>query len=442
MIRAAIVTLVCSSLLVSAYAADVPISGDRLRIAFGPRRVEVLSRDGSIAVTGGDPTVVGATFELYSATQVVSFPMPAGEWTTRMAGSRFRFASHEPKIKAVLESGRLLRVVVTKPNVFPLGGSQGSVAARFTVGGTRLCALFGGSIWKDDGQQFVARQAPAPASCPIAPGDICAGVACVAQDVCHDAGTCDPLTGVCSNPSKANGVACDDGIACTASSSCQGGICVSAAPTCRDESVQSDHGHCDLSTGACVADTDCPLYFTRPDGSVNKCGTTIGKDPATGVCLYRGTYCPARGCNVEACNPNSGTCEVVANNVLACGSTGNICVNLDSDGTPCDVSACSYEHCRRNPLQPQNCDRVDVRDCNDENPSTCQTASPCDAITGCTFTAVAPCAPPTDPCEELVMDGTASGCCTYRPKDCAGRFGNDPNFTYACNAGVCTATPR
>mgnify|MGYP007099124517 CR=1 FL=1 len=40
-------------------------------------------------------------------------------------------------------------------------------------------------------------------------------VVCSALDQCHDAGMCDPMTGVCSNPVKANGSACDDGNACT-----------------------------------------------------------------------------------------------------------------------------------------------------------------------------------------------------------------------------------
>jgi hypothetical protein len=43
----------------------------------------------------------------------------------------------------------------------------------------------------------------------------CAGVTCTAVDQCHSAGTCNPATGVCSNPSKANGTSCNDGNACT-----------------------------------------------------------------------------------------------------------------------------------------------------------------------------------------------------------------------------------
>ena len=61
---------------------------------------------------------------------------------------------------------------------------------------------------------------------------------------------------------------------------------------------------------------------------------------------------------------------------------------------------------------------------------------------GRVYAARTDCAPPSDPCMELVMDGTAAGCCTDRAKDCAGEFGNNPAFSYGCDAGVCTATPK
>lgn len=49
----------------------------------------------------------------------------------------------------------------------------------------------------------------------------CAGIAvvCVAQDSCHEVGTCTALTGVCTTPSKANGEACGD------DSACSNGVC-------------------------------------------------------------------------------------------------------------------------------------------------------------------------------------------------------------------------
>src|SRR4051794_37953720 len=49
---------------------------------------------------------------------------------------------------------------------------------------------------------------------------------CPAPDQCHEAGICDPMTGRCTNPSKADGTACDDGSLCTQMDSCQAGACV------------------------------------------------------------------------------------------------------------------------------------------------------------------------------------------------------------------------
>src|SRR2546428_304578 len=55
-------------------------------------------------------------------------------------------------------------------------------------------------------------------------------VVCTA-DQCHDPGTCNPATGVCSAPTnKTNSTACNDGDACTRSDSCQNGSWVGANP--------------------------------------------------------------------------------------------------------------------------------------------------------------------------------------------------------------------
>ena len=55
-------------------------------------------------------------------------------------------------------------------------------------------------------------------------------VVCTALDQCHVVGTCNPTTGACSNPNKADGVACDDGDACTQTDTCQSGICSGSNP--------------------------------------------------------------------------------------------------------------------------------------------------------------------------------------------------------------------
>ena len=79
-------------------------------------------------------------------------------------------------------------------------------------------------------------------------------VACTALDQCHAAGTCNPATGVCSNPAKADGTACNDGNACTQTDTCQGGTCTGGNPvTCTAVDPCHAAGTCDPSTGKCSA---------------------------------------------------------------------------------------------------------------------------------------------------------------------------------------------
>src|SRR2546425_1273194 len=84
---------------------------------------------------------------------------------------------------------------------------------------------------------------------------VCTGgspVTCTASDQCHNAGTCDPSTGQCSNPAKADGSACNDGSACTQSDTCQAGVCTGSNPvTCSASDQCHIAGTCDPGTGVC-----------------------------------------------------------------------------------------------------------------------------------------------------------------------------------------------
>lgn len=54
-------------------------------------------------------------------------------------------------------------------------------------------------------------------------------IVCTALDQCHDVGTCNTLTAVCSTPSTSNGTPCNDGNACTYGDQCNGsGACIPA----------------------------------------------------------------------------------------------------------------------------------------------------------------------------------------------------------------------
>jgi RHS repeat-associated protein len=78
---------------------------------------------------------------------------------------------------------------------------------------------------------------------------VCTGanpVVCTASDQCHDVGVCNTGTGVCSNPSKPNGTACDDGNPCRVGDVCNAGTCQWANPfTCQAPDTCHDVGTCD-----------------------------------------------------------------------------------------------------------------------------------------------------------------------------------------------------
>src|SRR5204863_20492 len=77
-------------------------------------------------------------------------------------------------------------------------------------------------------------------------------VVCSALDQCHVGGSCNPATGVCSNPPAENGTACNDGNSCTQSDSCQVGVCVGANPVvCVALDQCHVGGSCDPATGLC-----------------------------------------------------------------------------------------------------------------------------------------------------------------------------------------------
>jgi MYXO-CTERM domain-containing protein len=107
-------------------------------------------------------------------------------------------------------------------------------------------------------------------------------VVCEALDACHEAGTCDPATGECSDPPVADGTACDDGSLCTGSSSCQAGVCAGAEPVvCEPMDACHEAGVCDPASGECtnprLADgTACG------EGGTCQSGTCTGETPDDG----------------------------------------------------------------------------------------------------------------------------------------------------------------
>jgi hypothetical protein len=139
---------------------------------------------------------------------------------------------------------------------------------------------------------------------------LCVGanpVVCTALDACHAAGVCDPLTGVCSNPPRANGTPCDDDSLCTLGDACVAGACVGGAPVTCTADVCHDAGTCDPATGLC---SQPPKADGTPCDDGDACTQTDACQG--GVCTGANpVICAALdGCHTAGvCNPATGLCS-------------------------------------------------------------------------------------------------------------------------------------
>jgi len=203
-----------------------------------------------------------------------------------------------------------------------------------------------------------------PGTCPAATIILkCHGVVCSAKDICHTAGTCDPGTGVCSNPAKPNCTLCGGG-----QLDCDG----NPANGC-ETNVNSDIDHCGgcatvcsstNNTPTCVAGqcvvNQCNVGYGNCNGSaIDGCEINLMTNPAhCGAC---GTVCSANNgtpscvngqCVASTCNAGFADCNGLSldgceinttNNPLNCGGCGNIC--SPNNATPSCTAGQCIENC-------------------------------------------------------------------------------------------------
>jgi RHS repeat-associated protein len=282
-------------------------------------------------------------------------------------------------------------------------------------------------------------------------GGLCVGsspVACAALDQCHVAGSCDPSSGLCSNPPVAEGIACEDGDSCTTGDSCHAGTCTPGAPvTCVASDACHVVGICNPATGFCSNPT-------APDGTTcsdnNPCtrtdtcqaGSCLGSDPVTCTALDQ---CHAAG----TCDTATGACtNPIKSNGALC-SDDNACTQGDTcqagacaGGTPVACTALDQCHVAgtcdtatgtcSNPLKDNGSACDDGNRCTTGD--TCQSGS-CAAGTPVTCTAL-------DACHVAGTCNPSTGACT-NPNAANGTACNDNNgCTTAdqCQNGTCAGS--
>jgi hypothetical protein len=212
-------------------------------------------------------------------------------------------------------------------------------------------------------------------------GGTCAGTAvqCTALDQCHDAGVCNPATGQCSNPPKADGTTCADGNACTQVDTCQAGTCVGASPVvCTALDQCHDAGVCNPATGqcpnppkadgtACTDDDAC----TRADTCQG--GACVGANPVVCAALDQ---CHAPG----LCDRTTGICSTPRRADGTSCSDGDACTESDV----CRAGVCAGVDIVCDDDNPCTDDRCEAGDCVPEsNDAVCDDADPCTVADQC-----------------------------------------------------------
>ncbi|MCC6897656.1 MAG: carboxypeptidase regulatory-like domain-containing protein, partial [Polyangiaceae bacterium] len=241
-------------------------------------------------------------------------------------------------------------------------------------------------------------------------------VSCAPLDQCHDAGTCNPTTGACTNPPKADGIACNDGSACTQTDACQAGTCTGTNPVgCAPLDQCHDAGICNPTTGACTNPA-------KADGAScddeNPC--TTGEACSAGSC-GGGSPTPVSDgnpCTADACSPTGGVTHTpvtagtpcsdadLCNGDEICNASGTCQPGTPvatSDGNPCTLDQCnpltgSVTHPAAPAGTPCNADACTIGALCDAG-GACQGGTPvlvddgdpctvdtCDPITGPAFT--------------------------------------------------------
>jgi len=145
-------------------------------------------------------------------------------------------------------------------------------------------------------------------------------VVCTALDQCHVPGTCSPATGICDNPNKPDGFACNDGDECTNTDSCTNGMCAGS-------SVGADtdaDGYCDAWENKVSCNPND--FFETPPQGITSPGSA---GPAPGQGLLTLTAPGNRKVRV----PTESSCATAG----VCGPTG-FCT-AGQVGDPCETGA-------------------------------------------------------------------------------------------------------
>lgn len=302
--------------------------------------------------------------------------------------------------------------------------------------------------------------------------------------------SCDPLSGCVHTPSTGNN--CDDGNICTSNDVCTEGTCNGSANCPPADAVidQCVTYSCSPDKGGCIQ-----TFATGKSCTVSKpCFQTTGTCSSSGVCVSNPVVCDDQNaCSVDSCDPVSGSCVFVNNNVTCTPIIPNACYTYAcvdkqckpvtpkdcNDNNPCTQDTCENGVCKNTIINGGSCDDGNLCtekdtcnsngvcagtaiNCNDNNECTTDTcvsgicqnspnSNTCSSSNKCALSSVCinrVCTPTqfktctAKSCNNAQCN-SISGECEYIPDDTktCGDEDNNKCTTNFCKAGVCANTP-
>eukprot|EP01059_Diplonema_ambulator_P004353 TRINITY_DN14055_c0_g1_i1.p1 TRINITY_DN14055_c0_g1~~TRINITY_DN14055_c0_g1_i1.p1 ORF type:complete len:4521 (+),score=859.58 TRINITY_DN14055_c0_g1_i1:194-13564(+) len=228
----------------------------------------------------------------------------------------------------------------------------------FTTTGKCTTPYKVGAVPCDDNDPTTAVSVCSNGACTGTPK--CKDVQCSKSDQCHTVGTCDPLTGLCSDPPAPDGQGCNDGDPASTGDQCISGVCLGVV-TCGGTQCPRTLNPCmraACDNNRCVTlrldSVPCNDDDTSTKGDTCVNGVCVGIDVCTGVVCPQSSECIISQCQYGLCNtimkPNNTVCNdnnaqtvndrcvngmCFGDNPCELGQCGSSCTGA-ADGTPCD----------------------------------------------------------------------------------------------------------
>src|SRR5262245_33562766 len=274
--------------------------------------------DTTLTLGSADPTVTGATVSIgrIGSGSATVLQLPAVDWSRsgNTQSPAYKYKSRTGEVRSArLIDGRSFRVSARGERSYALDGTpQGAVGVIIAVGDVRFCGQFGGTILKDNGTTFLARNAGAPAACPEFAVTTTTTEAPTTTSAAPTTTTEAPTTTTSSSTTTTEAPTTTTSSSTTTSTTettttTPETTTTTTVPVCGDGTLngteQCDDGntdHCDGCSPTCVIEP--------PVDDFNPC-TVDSCDPLTGALRHDPKMCNDFSiCTIDACDTATGEC--------------------------------------------------------------------------------------------------------------------------------------